>query len=316
MQLREIGLPAPSGAQVLVSHAAIGVNFVDLQHRAGQPFPVGLPLVPGVEAAGTVLAVGEHVGAFRPGDRVAYVGALGTVYAEYGLVPEDRLLPVPAGVDLPVAAATLMQGMTAHMLTHAAYRVQPGDTVFIQAAGGGVGVLLIQMAKWLGATVLGAVSTAAKAELARQAGADRIFVGGREDALAEARARTGGRGVDVVYDAVGRATFDQSLALLRPAGTLAVFGLASGPVPPFDINRLSGITGANSAGSLFLTWPTLSDYTARRDDLLWHANSVLDALGSGRLRPFVAGTLPLGAASEAHRLLERRQVAGKLILQP
>jgi NADPH2:quinone reductase len=316
MQLREIDLPAPSGKQVLVNHSAVGVNFVDLQHRAGQPFPVGLPLIPGVEAAGTVVAVGSDVSAFQPGDRVAYVGYMGTVYAEYGLVPEERLLPVPAGVALPSAAATLMQGMTAHMLTHAAYRVQAGNVVFIQAAGGGVGVQLIQMAKWLGATVLGAASTAAKAELARQAGADHVFIAGREDVLARARALTGGRGVDVVYDAVGRATFEQSLALLRPAGTLAVFGLASGPVLPFDINRLSGLTGAGSAGSLFLTWPTLNDYTARREDLLWHANSVFEALSSGRLQPFVADTFPLSAASEAHRLLERRQVAGKLILQP
>lgn len=316
LQLVEVPVPAPGDSQVLVRHMAIGVNFVDLQHRTGSPYAIGLPLIPGVEAAGIVVQVGAHVTEFKVGDRVAYAGYMSGVYAEYGVVPAARLVPVPDNVDLPLAAAALMQGMTAYMLTHAVYRVQPGDFVFIPAAASGVGLYLIQMAKWNGATVMGTVSSIAKAELARKVGADHMLCYGQGNILASIRALMGDQGAHVVYDGVGQATFDLSLALLRPAGTLAVFGLASGAVPAFDINRLSGITGANSKGSLFLTWPTLNDYTAQRKHLLQYAGAVLGALREGRLQTTIADVLPLAEAAQGHRLLEHRQVVGKIVLVP
>jgi NADPH2:quinone reductase len=301
---------------VLVKNEAIGVNFVDTQHRAGLYYPVALPLIPGIEAAGVVEAVGPLVTEFMVGDRVGYAGYMGGVYAEYTVVPEARLVPVPPTVDAKRAAASLLQGMTAHFLVHDAYPVREGDTVLIHAAAGGVGLLLVQMAKHRGATIIGTVSTAEKAQVAREAGADHLILSPSTDFEMETMRLTDGRGVHAVYDSVGRTTFDKSLNVLRARGSMVVFGLSGGPVPAFDINRLSGITGSGNKGSLFLTFATLNDYAARREDLLRRGKDVLDWIAEGRLTVRLAGTYPLAQAAVAHRLLESREVAGKLILLP
>ncbi len=316
LQVEDIPMPIPKDGEILVKNRAIGVNFVDTQHRAGQNYPVRLPLIPGTEAAGIVEAVGTGVSLFKVGDRVGYAGYMGGNYAEYTLVPEEKLVPIPAGVSFELAAASLLQGMTAHCLSHSVYPIKENDTVLIHAAAGGVGLFLVQMAKRRGATVIGTVSNPEKAEFVRGVGADHVIDYSQADFETETMRLTDGAGVQVVYDSVGRATFDKGINVLRAQGYMVVFGLTSGPVPLFDINRLSGITGSGNKGSLYLTWATLNDYSANRADLLWHAREVLDWIAEGTLKVYVARTLPLTEAVEAHRLLESRQLMGKVLLLP
>ena len=306
----------PQEKEVLVKNRAIGVNFVDTQHRAGLNYPVNLPLIPGIEAAGTVEAMGPSVNEFKVGDRVGYAGYMGGDYAEYTVIPEAKLVPVPDNVTFELAAAALLQGMTAHCLAYSVYPIKENDIVLIQAAAGGVGLLLVQMAKRRGATVIGTVSTAEKAELVKAVGADHVILYSQADFETETMRLTHGEGVHAVYDSVGRTTFDKGINVLKAQGRMIVFGLSSGPVPAFDINRLSGITGSGNKGSLFLTWATLSDYAAEREDLLWRARDVLEWVGEGELTVHIAGTFPLVEAADAHRLLESRQIGGKVLLMP
>jgi NADPH2:quinone reductase len=316
LKLEDIPVPQPQRAEVLVKNRAIGVNFVDTQHRAGLNYPVNLPLIPGTEAAGIVQAVGPEVSEFKVGDRVGYAGHMGGDYAEYTPVPQDRLVPIPDQVTFEAAAAALMQGMTAHCLTYSVYPIKTGDTVLVQAAGSGVGLFLVQFARRRGASVIAVVSSPEKAEMARSMGAQHVIVQTQTDFETETLRLTNGAGVQAVYDSVGRSTFDKGINLLKAQGYMIVYGLTSGPVPPFDINRLSGITGAKSKGSLFLTWATLSDYTAKREDLLWRARDVLGWIADGSLKVQIARSLPLADAAEAHRLVESRQLTGKILLLP
>ena len=316
LQVVDIPIPTPRHKEVLIRNHAIGVNFVDTQHRAGLNFPVNLPLIPGTEAAGVVEAVGPGVSIFAEGDRVGYAGYMGGNYAEYTVVPEEKLVPVPANVTFELAASALLQGMTAHCLSHSVYPIKANDIVLIHAAAGGVGNFLVQMAKHRGATVIGTVSTPEKAEIIRLLGIDHVIVYTQTDFESETMRFTGGEGVHVIYDAVGRTTFDKGIKILRARGYMVVYGLSSGPVPLFDINRLSGITGSGNKGSLFLTWASLGDYAVKREDLIWRANDVLNWIGDKLLKVQIARTLPLSDATEAHRLVESRQVAGKVILVP
>jgi NADPH:quinone reductase len=316
LQLTDVFKPNPTRGEVLVQNKAIGVNFVDAQHREGSPYPVSLPLIPGIEAAGVVEKVGEGVNEFKAGDRVGYAGYMGGNYAEYTLVPEVKLVPLPEKVSFELAAASLLQGVTAHALSHSVCKVKAGDTVLVHAAAGGVGLLLVQMAKRLGATVIGTVSTPEKAQFVKTMGADYIIDYTTQDFEAETMRFTNGAGVHAVFDAVGKTTFDKSINLLRAQGYMIVYGLSSGSVPPFDINRLSGITGSGNRGSLFLTWAASSDYTSKREDLLWRARDVLSWVADGSLKVQIAQTFPLAEAAEAHRLLESRKRVGKIFLIP
>lgn len=316
LKIENIPMPIPQENEVLVKNQAIGVNFVDTQHRAGINYPVNLPLIPGTEAAGIIEAVGPGVSAFKVGDRVGYAGYMGGNYAEFTAVPEAKLIPVPNNVTFELAAASLLQGMTAHCLTYSVYPIREKDIVLIQAAASGVGLFLVQLAKRRGATVIGSVSTAKKAQLAKAAGADHVIIYSQTDIETETMRFTQGEGVHVVYDSVGRTTFDAGIKTLRAQGYMVVFGLTSGPVPAFDINRLSGITGSGNKGSLFLTWATLNDYAAQREDLLWRAKDVLQWIGDGSLTVYIADTFPLDGVVEAHRLLESRQIGGKVLLLP
>lgn len=316
LQVEDILTPTPHHKEVLVKNQAIRVNFVDTQHRAGLNYPVNLPLIPGTEAAGIVEAVGPGVNEFKVGDRVGYAGYMGGNYAEYTVVPEAKLVPVPNNVTFELAAAALLQGMTAHCLAYSVYPIKEKDIVLIQAAAGGVGLFLVQMAKRRGAIVIGTVSTAEKAELVKAVGADHVILYSQADFETETMRLTQGEGVHAVYDSVGRTTFDKGIKVLQTQGYMIVFGLSSGPVPLFDINRLSGITGSGNKGSLFLTWATLSDYAAKREDLLWRARDVLEWVGEETLTVHIAGTFPLVEAEEAHRLLESRQIGGKVLLLP
>ncbi|HEX7660988.1 MAG TPA: quinone oxidoreductase [Pseudonocardiaceae bacterium] len=300
--------PKPGPGEVLVRTGAIGVNYVDTYQRSGQ-YPVPLPFVPGQEAAGTVIAVGSGVTEFTIGDRVAWAGGSGA-YAEQAVVSVNLALPVPEGVDDETAAALLLQGMTAHYLVASTYPVQPGDTVLVHAAAGGVGLLLTQLAKARGARVIGTVSTAEKERIARQAGADEIIRYTEQDVAAETRRLTGGAGVPVVYDGVGASTFDGSLASLRRRGVLALFGAASGQVPPVDPQRLK------TAGSVYLTRPNLADYVTTREELTWRARELFDAVRAGQLTVRVGGRYPLADAARAHADLHSRRTTGKLLLLP
>ncbi|MEO1663866.1 MAG: quinone oxidoreductase [Chloroflexota bacterium] len=316
LRVLNVDVPAPTGNQVLVRNHAIGVNYVDVQHRQGGYYEVELPLIPGIEAAGTVEAVGETVSEFATGDRVAYAGYMGGNYAEYTLVPEDRLFPVPDGIGFDVAAASVLQGITAYVLTHHTYPVQRGDWMLVHAAAGGVGSLLTQMGHYLGATVIGTVSTEEKAQFARQMGANHLIRYTEVDFEQATNQITDDVGVHVVYDAIGKTTFDKSLACLRKRGMMVVYGQSSGAVPPFDINRLSGITLGSGRGSLFLTWAAGSHYIEARQDLLDNAQSLFNLLLNGHIQPHIADRLPLTEAPEAHRRLEARRVMGKLVLIP
>jgi NADPH2:quinone reductase len=308
MELTDLPQPAAGPGQALVKIAASGVNFIDVYFRTGL-YKADLPAMLGSEGAGTVESVGPGVTEVAPGDRVAYAMARGS-YAEYAAVPAAQLVRIPAGVDFRTAAAAMLQGMTAHYLTRSTFALKSGDACLVHAAAGGVGLLLVQMARRIGARVFGTVSTEAKAQLAKQAGADEIIFYTRQDFEAEVKRLTGGRGVDVVYDSVGATTFAKSLSSLRPRGMLALFGQSSGPVPPFDPNIL------NAKGSLFLTRPSLAHYCATREELLWRAGDVLGWVSSGELKIRVDRAYPLSEAAQAHRDLEGRHTAGKLLLIP
>jgi NADPH:quinone reductase len=306
LELRETVRPDPGAGEVRIRVEAAGVNFIDVYHRTGL-YPMPLPFTPGSEAAGTVDAVGEGVTGVREGDRVAYAMSPGS-YAEFAVVPAERLVAVPDGVDVRQAAAAMLQGMTAHYLVTGAYAVREGDTVLVHAAAGGTGLLLVQMAKQRGARVIGTVSTEAKDRHARDAGADEVIRYTEQDFEAETRRLTDGRGVQAVYDSVGRSTFEGSLRSLAPRGTLVLFGQSSGPVEPFDPALLA------RHGSLFLTRPSLAHYTADREELLRRAGEVLDGVRAGTLRLRIERTYPLAAAADAHRDLEGRSTTGKLLL--
>jgi NADPH2:quinone reductase len=306
MALVETPTPAPGPGQALVRIAATGVNFIDVYFRIGL-YKADLPVTLGSEASGTVESVGEGVTEVAPGDRVAYAMARGS-YAEYAVVPAATLVRIPDHVDFETAAAAMLQGMTAHYLTHSTFPLKKGDTCLVHAAAGGAGGLTIQMAKMLGARVFGTVSTEEKARIARESGADEVILYTHQDFEAETKRLTGGRGVDVVYDSVGKTTFEKSLNSLRPRGMLVLFGQSSGPVPPFDPSILNG------KGSLFLTRPSLGHYLLTRDELLWRAGDVLNWVASGKLKLRIDRTYPLADAAEAHRDLESRKTAGKLLL--
>lgn len=303
---RDPGPPGPDQARIRV--AAAGVNFIDVYFRTGL-YPRPLPFVAGLEGAGRVEAVGPGVHGLAPGDRVAWASAPGS-YAEALVAPAAALVRVPDAVADDVAAAAMLQGMTAHYLVHALREPRPGEWALVHAASGGTGLLLVQMLKRAGLRVVGTCSSAEKAALASAAGVDRVVVYTHEDFVAAAREATGGRGVDVVYDGVGRATFDGSLASLRPRGLLALFGQASGPVPPFDLQRL------NAGGSLVVTRPSLAHFTATRAELELRAGAVLGAIADGALEVRIGARFPLGRAADAHRALESRATTGKVLLVP
>ncbi len=308
LRLAEMKDPSPGPGQVLVRLEFAGVNFIDVYHRTGL-YPNALPLVPGMEGAGVVAERGPGVATLREGDRVAWTGILGS-YAERVVVAADRVVAVPSGVGTDTAAAVMLQGLTAHYLCTSTFPLQKGHVCLVHAAAGGVGLLLVQMAKKRGARVIGTVGTEAKARLAREAGADEVILYEREDFLEAVKRFTDGRGVDVVYDSVGRATAERSLDCLVPRGMAVFYGNASGPVPSIDPLVLM------RKGSLFLTRPTLVHYIADRASLEARASEVLEDVGAGRLAVRIDRTLPLRDAAEAHRALEGRLTAGKVLLAP
>ena len=304
----DLPVPSPKPNEALVEIKATGVNFIDVYFREGR-YPAQLPFVNGQEAAGVVVETGSEVTNVQRGDRVAYTSALGS-YAQYAAVPADRLVKIPDELDFEQAAAAMLQGMTAHYLLYSTYPLKKGETALIHAAAGGVGLLLVQMAKRIGARVIGTAGTQEKAQLARDAGADECIVYTEADFETETQRLTGGKGVEVVYDGVGKATFDNDLNVLRPRGYLVLFGGASGAVPPFDLIQLS------QKGSLFITRPTLVHYTATREELEWRANDVLGMIAAGDLKLRIHKTYPLADAAAAHRDLEGRKTTGKLLLIP
>ena len=308
MQYADAPMPSPGPKQALVKIAASGVNFIDVYFRIGL-YKADLPFTPGNEASGTVEAVGSEVTEVKPGDRVAYAMNRGS-YAEYTAVPAATLVKLPDHVDFGTAAAAMLQGMTAHYLTHSSYPLKKGDTCLIHAAAGGAGRLVVQMAKMLGATVYGTAGTDEKAAIAKSAGADEVIVYTKQDFVSEIKRITGGKGLDVVYDSVGVTTFLKGLDLLRPRGTMVLFGQSSGAVAPFDPSIL------NQKGSLFLARPSLAHHCLTRDELLWRANDVLGWIASGKLELRIEKTYKLAEAPQAHRDLESRKTAGKLLLAP
>jgi len=313
LHLTELPDPSPGPGELLVELAAAGVNYIDTYHRSGA-YPMPLPFIPGSEGAGTVTAVGadgsDRPGGFAVGDRVAWALSPGS-YAERAVVPAEHAVPVPEGVDIETAAGCLLQGMTAHYLAVSVHAVQPGETVLVHAAAGGMGLLLTQLATARGGRVIGTVSTPEKERLAREAGAAEVIRYTEVDDVAgEVRRLTGGEGVAAVYDGVGASTFDASLASLRQRGMLALYGAASGPVPPVDPQRL------NSAGSVFLTRPMLAHYVATREELTWRAGEIFDAILNGSLRIGIGGRYPLADAGRAHQDLQGRRTTGKLLLLP
>jgi NADPH:quinone reductase len=308
LTLEEIPVPEPKAGEARVKIEAIGVNYIDIYQRTGL-YPLQTPYTLGTEAGGIVDAVGPNVTEVKKGERVGYAMIPGS-YAEYAIVPAARLVPIPPNIDARTAAALMLQGMTAHYLTHSTYPLKKGETALLHAAAGGVGLLLIQIAKQLGATVIGTVSTEAKAKLAKEMGADHVILYTQSDFLAEVKKLTDGRGVNVVYDSVGQTTFDKSLDCLRPRGYLVLFGQSSGPVPPFDPGKLA------AKGSLFLTRPSLAHYTLERSELLQRANDVFNWTATGKLKVRIDKTFPLAEAAEAHRQLEGRKTTGKVILLP
>ena len=304
----ELPVPSPKPNEAIVQIKASGVNFIDVYFREGR-YPAPLPFVDGQEASGVVTEIGSEVTNVKVGDRVAYTSSLGS-YAEYAAVPASRLVKIPDELDFEQPAAAMLQGMTAHYLLHSAYPLKQGETALIHAAAGGVGLLLVQMAKTIGARVIGTAGTEEKAQLARDAGADECIVYTEVDFEAETKRLTDGKGVHVVYDGVGKATFDKDLEVLRPRGYLVLFGGSSGAVPPFDLIKLS------QKGSLFITRPTLAHYTLTREELEWRANDVLQAIVRGDLKLRIHKVYPLAEAAQAHRDLEGRKTTGKLLLKP
>jgi NADPH:quinone reductase len=308
LQLMALPEPRPERGQLLIAIEFAGVNFIDVYYRQGL-YPVARPFTPGTEAAGTVIDVGADVNDFRVGDRVAYQGVMGA-YAERAVVPADRVIRLPDNVSTRQAAALMLQGLTAHYLATSTYALKTSDTCLVHAAAGGVGLLLCQLAKLRGAQVIGTVSTERKAESARGAGADHLIQYTTQDFVAETRRLTGNHGVQVVYDSVGRVTFEQSLACLAPRGLMVLFGQSSGPVAPFNPQVL------NQGGSLYLTRPTLAHYVATRPELLSRAGELFGLLGSDRLAVRIDRELPLKDVAEAHRALESRETMGKILLIP
>lgn len=306
LQLVELPVPEPGAGQVLVRVEASGINFIDTYLREGR-YPAPLPFTPGQEAAGTVEALGEGVERFRKGDRVAWTGTRGT-YAEYALAPASDLLPLPEHISFEQAAAMMTQGLTAHYLAFDTYKIQPGDTVLVHAGAGGVGLLLTQVAKRLGARVLATVSTEKKAELSREAGADRVILYTQASFVDAVKEETAGKGLPVVYDSVGKTTFEDSLKCLRPRGLLALYGASSGAVPPFDLIRLS------TAGSLYVTRPTLKDYVQTRAELEERAHAIFSWVAGGELKVRIGHRYSLEQAEQAHRDLEGRRTTGKVLL--
>ncbi|MEV0679461.1 quinone oxidoreductase [Actinosynnema sp. NPDC050436] len=308
LEFGEVGAKSPGAGQVVVDVAAAGVNYIDTYHREGR-YPLPLPFGIGLEGSGRVAAVGADVSGFAVGDRVAWSSAPGS-YAEQALVSAADAVPVPDGVDDDTAGALLLQGLTAHYLVASTYPVRSGDTVLVHAAAGGVGLLLVQLAKARGARVIGTVSTEAKEALAREAGADEVIRYDRVEFAPVVRELTGGEGVAAVYDGVGAATFDGSLASVRRRGCVALFGASSGAVPPVDPQRL------NQAGSVYLTRPSLGAYTATREELEWRAGELFAAVADGSLTVRIGGRYALADARKAHEDLEGRRTTGKLLLVP
>lgn len=308
MRYEEVPIPELATGQARVKIEAIGLNYVDIYQRTGL-YSIKLPFTLGMEGAGVVDAIGPNVTEVKKGDRVAYAMELGS-YAGYAVVPAWKLVPLPRSINARTAAAVMLQGMTAHYLTHSTYPLKKGDMALVHAAAGGVGLLLIQIAKRLGAKVFGTVSTEEKAKLAREAGADEVILYTQTDFLAEVKRLTNGAGVHVVYDSVGKDTFEKSLDCLRPRGYLALFGQSSGPVPPFDLGKLA------AKGSLFVTRPTLAHYMSTREELLQRASDLFGWIESGKLKLRIDKTFPLSEAAEAHRLLAARKTTGKVLLIP
>jgi NADPH2:quinone reductase len=308
LTLVDLDIPKPKPSQAVVQIKAAGVNFIDVNFRAGR-YPTTLPFVDGQEGAGVVTEIGSEAVGVNVGDRVAYTGVLGS-YAEYAAVTADRLVKIPEKLDFRQAAAAMLQGTTAHYLCRTTYPLKRGDIALIHAAAGGVGLLLVQMAKKLGARVIGTVSTEEKAKLAREAGADDIILYTQQDFEVETKRLTDGKGVHVVYDGVGKDTFEKGLNSLRPRGYLVYYGASSGPVPPFDLNKLA------PKGSLFVTRPTLVHHIASREDLELRSGDVLGAIAAGELRLRIEHIYPLEDAQQAHLDLEGRHTTGKLLLIP
>ena len=306
LELADLAVPEAKGDEAVVKIAASGVNFIDVYYREGR-YKAVLPFVPGQEGAGQITSVGPDVKLLKVGDRVAYTAIMGS-YAEYAVVPEDRLVKIPQGVSYQQAAAAMLQGMTAHYLSHDTYPLKKGETALVHAAAGGVGLLLVQMAKNIGARVIGTVSTEEKAKLARDAGADDIILYTQSDFEIETRKLTDGHGVDVVYDSVGKTTFEKGLNVLRPRGYMVLFGGSSGAVPPFDLIQLS------QKGSLYVTRPTLAHYIATRKDLEWRSGDVFGMIATGKLKLRIDHTYPLQDAALAHHDMESRKTTGKLLL--
>ena len=305
----EVDVPAPAAGEATVRHVAVGLNFIDVYHRTGL-YPLPLPSGIGLEGAGVVEAVGEGVSEVKVGDRVAYAGGPIGAYAEVRNIPAHRLLKLPENLAFNTAAAMMLQGLTAAYLLRRTYRVQPGDAVLIHAAAGGVGLIATQWAKALGATVIGTVGSAAKGELAKAHGCDHVINYSTENFSQRVREITGGEGVAVVYDGVGKDTFAGSLDSLRPMGMMVTYGNASGPVPPLDLLQLT------QKGSLYVTRPTLMQYTAKREDLVAFGSELFDIVGAGKVRIEVNQSYALSDAAQAHRDLEARKTTGSTILLP
>jgi NADPH2:quinone reductase len=308
LQLEDVPTPEPGPGQVRIKVEAVGVNFIDIYQRKGQ-YTMPLPFTPGGEAAGTVDAVGRGVSDLQVGARIASTDMRGG-YAQYALVEADRAVPLPEDVSAEVAAAALLQGMTAHYLTHSTFALQPGQTALVHAAAGGAGQMLVQIAKRRGARVIGTAGSAEKAQIARDLGADEVILYTEMDFEAETKRLSNDAGVDVVYDSVGATTFEKGLNVLKPRGMMALFGQSSGPVAPLNPQVL------NAKGSLFLTRPTLRHYIATREELLWRAQDILGWITAGELRVRVDKTFPLAEAAAAHRYLEDRKTHGKVLLLP
>jgi NADPH:quinone reductase len=308
MEVAEVAVARPKPDEAVVKVVAAGVNSIDGQFRDGS-LRTPLPFIPGQEGAGVVREVGAQAKTVKVGDRVAWSGVLGS-YAEYVVSPEEHVVPVPATVTDEQAAAAMMHGLTAHYLVNDAHKLKAGETALVHAAAGGVGLLLVQMARAIGARVIGTASSEEKAALAREAGADEVIIFTQQDFESEVKRLTGGKGVDVVYDGVGKATFEKNLNVMRLRGMLVLYGMSSGPVPPVDPAKLS------EKGSLYMARTTLAHFTATREELLARTGALFAMIADGRLKLRIAKTYPLAEAAQAHRDMEARKVAGKLLLLP
>ncbi len=308
MELIEVPVPQPKPNEALVKVAIAGVNSIDGQFRDGR-LRTPLPFIPGQEGAGVVTAAGTQTKLVRVGDRVAWSGTLGS-YADYVASPEEHLVPVPAAISDEQATAAMMQGLTAHYLVNDAHKLKAGETALVHAAAGGVGLLVVQLAHAIGARVIGTVSSDEKGELAREAGADEVIVFTRQDFEPEVKRLTGGKGVDVVYDGVGKATFEKNLNVMKMRGMLVLYGMSSGPVPPVDPAKLS------EKGSLYMARTTLAHFTATREELIARTSALFAMIAGGSLKVRIAKKYPLAEAAEAHRDMEARKLAGKLLLVP